>query len=82
MCVQFRDRRDDEAAVLGWTTLELFGVHPEAGMTRPYFCGAKVLSAERVSEIDGACLWFGNMTVYQDKPGRPSGAVALRMSER
>jgi hypothetical protein len=76
-CVEFLDRWADEAASLGWTTLEVFGVHPEVGTIRPDFCGAMVLSAERVSAITDKHMRFGNMTFYRDKPGRPNGAVPL-----
>ena len=76
-CVEFLDRWADEAASLNWTTLELFGVHPQVGTIRPDFCGAMVLSAERVSAITDKHMRFGNMTFYRDKPGRPNGAVPL-----
>jgi hypothetical protein len=76
-CIDFLDRWADEAAGLSWTTLEVFGVHPEVGTIRPDFCGAMVLSAERVSAITDTHMQVGNMTFYRDKPGRPSGAVPL-----
>ena len=76
-CVEFLDRWADEAVSLGWSTLDVFGVHPEVGTIRPDFCGAMVLSAERVSAISDRHIRFGNMTFHRDKPGRPSGAVPL-----
>ena len=76
-CIEFLDRWADEAASLSWTTLKLFGVHPEAGTIRPDFCGAMVLSTERVSAITDKHMRFGNMTFYRDKPGRPNSAVPL-----
>ncbi|POR39852.1 hypothetical protein [Methylobacterium sp. V23] len=76
-CVEFLDRWADEAAGLNWTTLELFGVHPEVGTIRPDFCGAMMLSAERVSAITDKHMRFGNMAFYRDKPGLPSSAVPL-----
>jgi len=76
-CIDFLDRWADEALALGCTTLECFGVHPEAGTIRPDFCGALVLSAERVSGVAEKHMRFGNMTFYRDKPGRPAGAVPL-----
>ena len=75
--VEFLDRWADEAVALGWTTLECFGVHPEVGTIRPDFCGAMVLSAERVSAITDKHMRFGKTTFYRDTPGRPSGAVPL-----
>lgn len=75
--IDFLDRWADEAAALGWTTLDLFGVHPEAGAIRSDFCGAMALSTERVSAITDKHMQFGNMTFYRDKPGKPNGAVPL-----
>jgi hypothetical protein len=40
--VTFLDRWADEAVRLGWTTLDCFGVHPEAGTIRPDYCGAVI----------------------------------------
>lgn len=76
-CVDFLDRWADEAVALGWTTLEIFGVHPEVGTVRPDFCGAQVLGAERVSEIAETRMQFVNTTYYRNTPGRPTGAVPL-----
>ena len=76
-CVEFPDRWADEAAGLGWTTVEAFGVHPEVGTIRPDFCGAMMLSAERVSSVSDKHMRFRNMTFYRYKLGRPSGAVSL-----
>ncbi|KQP67605.1 hypothetical protein [Methylobacterium sp. Leaf112] len=76
-CIAFLDARADEAAVLGWTTLDLFGVHPEAGVVRADFCGALVMSGERVSAITENRMAFVNTAYYRDKPGRPTGAVPI-----
>ena len=50
--LEFLDRYADEAAGFGWTTLQLFGVHPELGVLRSDFCGALVLSGEKVSGVE------------------------------
>jgi hypothetical protein len=76
-CVEFLDRWAEEAASLGWTTIELFGVHPEVGTIRPDFCGAMVLSGEKVSAVLPDRIAFERTTYRCDKPGRPSGAVPL-----
>ncbi|KQP82837.1 hypothetical protein ASF57_11925 [Methylobacterium sp. Leaf117] len=76
-CVDFLDRWADEAVALGWTTLEIFGVHPEAGTIRPDFCGALVLGTEKVSGITKTQMRFVNTTFYRDTPGRPAGAVPI-----
>ena len=62
---------------LGWTTLDLFGVHPEAGAIRPDFCGALVLSDAPVTAITANRMAFLNTAYYRNTPGRPSGAVPL-----
>jgi len=62
---------------LGWTTLDLFGVHPEAGAIRPDYCGALVLSDAKITAITANRMAFVNTAHYRDTPGRPSGAVPL-----
>jgi len=81
-CIDFLDRWADQAVALGWTTLEVFGVHPEASTVRPDFCGAMVLGTERVSGIDENRIRFVNTTYYRNTPGRPRGAVPLWMFGR
>ena len=76
-CIDFLDRWAEEAAALGWTTLDLFGVHPEAGVIRPDFCGAIVMSDAKVSAITDRRIAFLNTAFYRDTPGRPTGAVPL-----
>lgn len=76
-CIDFLDRWADEAVSLGWTTLELFGVHPQAGIVRPDFCGAIVISDAKVSAVTTSRIAFLNTAFYRDTPGRPSGAVPL-----
>ena len=76
-CMDFLDRWADEAVALGWTTLDCFGVHSQIGTVRPDFCGALVLSGERVSGITETRMRFVNTTFYRDTPGRPEGAVPL-----
>jgi hypothetical protein len=59
-CIEFLDRWADEAVSLGWTTLGLFGVHPEAGAIRPDFCGALVLSDAPVTAVTPNRMAFLN----------------------
>jgi hypothetical protein len=53
---------------LGWTTLDLFGVHPEAGAIRPDFCGALVLSDAPITAITANRMAFLNTAFYRDTP--------------
>ncbi|KQQ39127.1 hypothetical protein ASF58_22815 [Methylobacterium sp. Leaf125] len=62
---------------LGWTTLGLFGVHPEAGTIRPDYCGALIIGAEPVSAITETRMRFANTTFYRNTPGKPTGGVSL-----
>jgi len=75
--VIFLDRWADEAVRLGWTTLDLFGVHPEAGTTRSNYCGALIIGAEPVSAITETRMQFANTTFYRDTLGKPTGSVPL-----
>ena len=75
--IDFLDRWADEAAALGWTTLDLFGVHPTAGTVRIDFFGALVMSTGLVSGVTENRMRFTNMRFYRDKPCRPTGAVPL-----
>ena len=75
--IDFLDRWADQAVALGWTTLDCWGVHPEAGTIRSDFCGALVLSTDLVSGITETRMRFVNTTFYRDTPGRPEGAVPL-----
>jgi hypothetical protein len=69
------DRWADEAVALGWTTLDLFGVRPEAGIVRSDHCSAIVMSDAKVTAGTANRIDFVNTAYYRDTPGRPSGAV-------
>ncbi|MCJ2108261.1 hypothetical protein MKK70_23415 [Methylobacterium sp. E-041] len=71
--IEFLDQFGDEAATLDWSTLDLFGVHPAAGVIRVDYCGALMLSGERVRAIESNRILFGMTTYYRDVPGRPEG---------
>ncbi|GJD30059.1 hypothetical protein PMNALOAF_1302 [Methylobacterium adhaesivum] len=76
-CVDFLDRWAEEAAGLGWTTLDLFGVHRHVGLIRFDYCGGVVMSGDKVSAITASRIAFVNTAHYRDTPGRPSGAVPI-----
>jgi hypothetical protein len=75
--LDFLDFYADEAVGLGWTTLQLFGVHPELGVLRSDFCGALVLSGEKVSGVEPNRLMFHRTNYRRDVPGVPSGGIPL-----
>ena len=73
---QFPRPRAEEAAGLGWTTLGLFGVHPQIGLARPDSFGV-VVSGDKVSAITATRIIFVNTGYYRDTPGQPRGAVPI-----
>ena len=75
--VEFLDRWADEAAALGWTTLELWGVHPQVGTIRVDYCGGMTMGTSHVTGITKDRILAAHTTYYRDRPGRPTGAVPL-----
>lgn len=73
----FLDKHADEAGRLGWTTLQLFGAHPDLGVIRSDFCGAMVLSGDLVSEVHPDFIRFERTRFFRTIPGRPAGAVPI-----
>lgn len=75
--LDFLDRWADQAAALGWTTLQLWGVNPKNGTVRVDFCGALVMGAPLVDTVLEDRIQAGNTTFYRNTPGKPEGAVPL-----
>ncbi|GJD93978.1 hypothetical protein [Methylobacterium iners] len=75
--VAFLDHYAEEAAGYGWTTLELFGVHPTLGVLRSDYCGALVLSGETASGIEPDRILFQRTHYRRNVPGQPTDGVAL-----
>ena len=75
--IEFLDHYGDEAASYGWTTLQLFGVHPELGVLRSDYCGALVLSGEPVSDVEENRILFQRTHYRRDVEGVPLGGVPL-----
>ena len=75
--IEFLDRYADEAVGYGWTTLQLFGVHPALGVLRSDFCGALVLSGERMSGVEANRILFQRTHYRRDVPGVPTGGVPI-----
>ncbi|MCC0809108.1 hypothetical protein FPV16_23395 [Methylobacterium sp. W2] len=76
-CFDFLDKNADEAGRLGWTTLQLFGVHPDLGVIRSDFCGAMVLSGDLASAVEADFIRFERTRYFRNLPGRPKGAVPI-----
>ena len=64
----------ETAAALGWTTLELFGVHPVVGVSRVDCCGALMVSSgSPIAEVTPALIRYRNgLAVRRTPPGGPS----------
>jgi hypothetical protein len=73
----FFDQFADEAGALGWTTAQLFGVHPEFGVLRSDYCGALVLSGETVTAVEPNRILFQRTHYRRGVPGQPLDGVPL-----
>lgn len=71
--LDFLERFGAQAQDLGWTDLDLFGVHPVIGTGRVDHCGALSLATKPAEWMDATRINFGNTTYYRDKPGMPRG---------
>jgi len=62
---------------MGWTTLELFGVHPVVGVSRVDCCGALMVSSgSPIAEVTPALIRYRNRLAYRrTPPGGPSVPV-------
>src|SRR4051812_34556591 len=59
----------EAAAVLGWSTVALFGVHPVVGVRRVDCCGAlKVSSGSPITEGTPECIRYRNGLAYRRTP--------------
>ena len=68
------DGHAETAAGLGWTTLDLFGVHRTVGSNRADCTGALLLG-HVIDEIQASRIRMGNVTYYRKEPHQE--AVAL-----
>jgi len=67
------DRHGADLIEHGWTTPELFGVHPQLGTVRLDFCGAFVLGGRKVETVLADRISFGLVTYYRNMPGAETG---------
>jgi hypothetical protein len=74
--LQFFSRQADQAAALGWTTEELFGVHSEVGAVRVDACGALIISGlKAVVSVEPYWISFGVSSYYRIANRPPSVPV-------
>ncbi|MBB2964675.1 hypothetical protein [Methylobacterium sp. R2-1] len=77
-CTDFIDRFGAEAVRLGWTTPQLFGVHPEHGTLRVDWCGVMMTGGHKAIGIEPKRILFGNRST----PGGPIGIAAWEFVAR
>ena len=76
VALQFLSEQADKAAALGWTTEELFGVHPEVGAVRVDACGALMISGGKpVVSVEPNRISFGVSCYYRIASRPPSVPV-------
>jgi hypothetical protein len=76
VALQFLSDQADRAAELGWTTDELFGVHPEVGAIRVDACGALMISGgQPVVAVERDRIRFGVTSYYHALARVPSMPV-------
>ncbi|AWN43767.1 hypothetical protein [Methylobacterium durans] len=63
------DRFGAEAVELGWSSADLFGVHPTAGTIRADHCGALMLSGAKVTGLSANKLKHSLLTYRRNTPG-------------
>ena len=75
--IDFLEKWADEAVALDWTTLDLWGVHAEAGTTRVDYCGGLTMGTALVTGITKDRILSDHSTYYRNTPSRPTGAVPI-----
>ncbi len=73
----FLHRHGKEAESLGWTAVELLGVHPTVGVIRVDHCGALMLpAAGRVESVEAEAIRYAGGFTYR-RSSMPVGAVPV-----
>ncbi len=76
VALQFLSEQADRAAELGWTTEELFGVHPVVGAVRVDACGARMISGGKpIIKVERDKLRFDANSYYRVLRRPPSVPV-------
>ena len=75
----FLEEHADAADALGWTALELFGVHPVVGATRVGFCGALMLSGAPVTAVERDAITFAR-SCFRRRSSQPASVLVWEFS--
>ena len=72
--IDFLANQAEATAGMGWTTLEMFGVHPVVGVRRVDCCGALMVSnGSLIAEVAPDLIRYANGLAYRRAlPGGPS----------
>ncbi len=82
VALQFLSEHADRAAELGWTTEELFGVHPVVGAVRVDACGALLISGGKpIIGVERDKLRFDANSYYR-VPRRPPSVPVWEFKEK
>ncbi|MBB2964700.1 hypothetical protein [Methylobacterium sp. R2-1] len=81
-CTDFIERFGAEAVRLGWTTPQLFGVHPEHGTLRVDWCGVMMTGGHKAIGIEPKRILFGNVSGYRNVAGAPVGIPIWEFAAR
>ncbi|MDP4006894.1 hypothetical protein [Methylobacterium sp. NEAU K] len=81
-CLDFITRLGAEAHGLGWTAAQLFAVHPEHGTLRLDFCGALMVTGDRVQAVEADRLVFERGSAYRTKPGQEWGVPVWEFARK
>ena len=81
-CTDFIERLGAEAVRLGWTTPQLFGVHPQHGTLRVDWCGVMITGGHKAIGIEQNRILFGNVSGYRNVAGAPVGIPIWEFAAR
>ena len=81
-CSDFIEQFGADAVRMGWTAIELFGVHPKHGLLRVDWCGAMITGGHKAIGIEPNRILFGNVSGYRNVAGAPSGIPIWEFAAR
>jgi hypothetical protein len=78
----FCDHHGAEAYRLGWTALQLFGVHPDYGTLRVAYCGALMVNGTPARGVEPNRVLFEQTAAYRDLQGQEWGVPVWEFAAR
>jgi hypothetical protein len=65
---RFKTTHAVEATRLGWTAVDLYGVHPTVGVARVDCCGALIIAKAPVVSVTAEAITYANGLTFYRKP--------------